>query len=535
MKKLFLLIAAGCLFLNSAFSQNIQWQNTIGGSGEDKLYSLSLTTDGGCICGGTSNSNISGDKTENSLGNRDYWIVKLDALGNIQWQNTIGGSNHDDLYSISQTVDGGYICGGLSTSDISGDKTENSLGNADYWLIKLDAVGNIQWQNTIGGNNNEYLYSIIQTSDGGYVCGGHSNSNISGDKTENSQNNTYDYWVVKLDSLGNAQWQNTIGGDNWDELHSIYQTIDGGYMCGGYSNSNISGDKTENSWNNTYDYWVVKLDSLGNIQWQNTMGGSNDDLLHSISQTIDGNYICGGYSNSNSSGDKTENTVGLYDYWIIKFIAPGIIHWQNTIGGGDIDWLFSISQTVNVGYVLGGRSRSNISGDKTENCNGFTDYWIVKTDSFGIIQWQNTVGGTNDDFLFSIKQTVDGAYYCGGYSLSSISGDKTENSMGSWDYWVVKINDTTITTTTQSAIQNPQSVITISPNPANEYSVISFQFKAGDEIRLTDVLGKTLFTKTIAAPTLNFKLQTLNFPNGIYFLNVQTQKGMVSSKVIVQH
>jgi len=129
----------------------------------------------------------------------------------IEWQNTIGGNYYDQLNSIQQTSDGGYILGGWSDSNISGDKTEDSQGNYDYWVVKLDAAGNIQWQNTIGGNSVDYLTSIQQTTDGGYILGGWSNSGVSGDKTENSQG-ANDYWVVKLDPIGYIQWQNTIGG-----------------------------------------------------------------------------------------------------------------------------------------------------------------------------------------------------------------------------------------------------------------------------------------------------------------------------------
>ena len=153
-------------------AQEIEWQNTIGGNYTDQLYSIQQTTDGGYILGGWSESYISGDKTENSFGGSDYWVVKLDSIGNIQWQNTIGGNSGDGLYSVQQTTDGGYILGGVSTSNISGDKTENSQGYIDYWVVKLDASGNIQWQNTIGGNSDDYLTSIQQTTDGGYILGG---------------------------------------------------------------------------------------------------------------------------------------------------------------------------------------------------------------------------------------------------------------------------------------------------------------------------------------------------------------------------
>jgi len=386
-------------------AQEIEWQNTIGGNYTDQLYSIQQTTDGGYILGGWSESYISGDKTENSFGGSDYWVVKLDSIGNIQWQNTIGGNSGDGLYSVQQTTDGGYILGGVSTSNISGDKTENSQGYIDYWVVKLDASGNIQWQNTIGGNSDDYLTSIQQTTDGGYILGGWSNSNISGDKTENSQG-YFDYWVFKLDPSGNIQWQNTIGGSINDQLYSIQQTIDGGYILGGWSNSNISGDKTENSQGT--DYWVVKLDASGNIQWQNTIGGSFLDYLNCMQQTSDGGFILAGSSQSGISGDKTEDSQGGSDYWVVKLDAFGNIQWQNSIGGNSDDYLTSIQQTIDGGYILGGYSNSGISGDKTENYQGDYDYWVVKLDATGNIQWQNTIGGNSWDELISIQQTIDG-------------------------------------------------------------------------------------------------------------------------------
>jgi hypothetical protein len=436
------------LFLNTSpvLAQEIEWQNTIGGSGTDKLYSIQQTADKGFILGGTSNSNISGDKTENGYYYEDFWIVKTDSLGNIQWQNTIGGNRGDELRSIQQTTDGGYIIGGYSNSAGIGDKSENSIGvnlEDDYWIVKTDSVGNILWENTIGGYSKDELYSIQQTTDGGYILGGFSESYISGDKTENfiGGSGGRDYWIVKVDSLGLIQWQNTIGGTNSEEPRSIKPTADGGYIIGGYSISGISVDKTENCLGGP-DYWILKVDSQGAIQWQNTIGGSSVEYLHSFLQTTDGGYILGGYSWSSISGDKTENSIGGYDYWIVKVDPQGAIQWQNTIGGNVDDFFSSIQQTADGGYILGGHSRSNISGDKTENSDGLrTDYWIVKTDSLGNIQWQNTIQGGDQDFLSSIIQAKDGGYLLGGYSSSNIYGDKTENCIGAYDYWIIKLTD----------------------------------------------------------------------------------------------
>ncbi|MBK9046194.1 MAG: hypothetical protein IPL74_05670 [Bacteroidetes bacterium] len=216
MKKLLLFFSIILLVnYSKALAQEIEWQNTIGGSSTDYLNSIQQTTDGGYILGGRSNSDISGDKSENNIGSFAHWIVKTDAYGNIQWQNTIGGTDQDYITSILQTFDGGYLLGGYSNSGISGDKTEINYGNWDYWIIKTDSLGNIQWQNTIGGNGDDELYSMDITSDGGYILGGRSKSGISGDKIENS-NGDYDYWIVKTDSLGNIQWQNGIGGSGID-------------------------------------------------------------------------------------------------------------------------------------------------------------------------------------------------------------------------------------------------------------------------------------------------------------------------------
>ena len=439
MKKCLLTLIASFLLPFLSNAQVIEWQNTIGGNNWDDMQSIAQTTDGGYILGGKSMSNISGDKTENciGIGSSDYWIVKTDSLGIIQWQNTIGGSDVDYFQSLQQTTDGGYILGGSSKSNISGDKTENSLGGYDYWIVKTDSLGVIQWQNTIGGNYNDYLISLQQTTDGGYILGGYSWSNISGDKTENCYGSA-DYWLVKTDSLGVIQWQNTIGGNDEDYLYSLQQTTDGGYILGGGSNSNISSDKTEDR-QGGFDYWIVKTNSLGVIQWQNTIGGNQDDNLYSLQQTNDGGYILGGESWSNISGDKTENCQGYADYWLVRMDYFGGIQWQNSIGGSHYDQLLTLKQTSDGGYILGGRSFSNISGDKTENSNGSKDFWLVKTNSLGVIRWQNTIGGNGDDELHSLQQTSDGGYILGGWSSSYISGDKTENCQGIHDYWLVKL------------------------------------------------------------------------------------------------
>src|SRR5690606_28821266 len=195
MKRITLLAFLLSVFIVNAQDPNILWDLTIGGGEDDRLFSINKTTDGGYILGGISESGISGDKTENKIGFLDYWVVKLDENGFIQWQNTIGGNYLDTLRKVFQTTDGGYIIGGYSSSAISGDKSENVIGSEDYWVVKLNSSGTIEWENTIGGNGEDLLYDIKQTDDNGYILAGTSDSDISFDKTESSKGGK-DYWLV---------------------------------------------------------------------------------------------------------------------------------------------------------------------------------------------------------------------------------------------------------------------------------------------------------------------------------------------------
>ena len=440
MKKLLLLTFLFTSFLCEAQQKItvIDWQKTIGGSGVDRLRSIKQTADGGFILGGNSYSGISGEKSESNRGNNDYWVVKLNINNTLEWQKTIGGSGDDIFITVKQTVDGGYILGGYSASNISGEKTENSRGGYDYWVIKLNSNGGIVWQKTIGGSSDDGLFSIQQTTDGGYILAGTSNSNISGEKTENSRGSSSDYWVIKLNSNGDIEWQKTIGGFSDDALRSMQLTTDGGYILGGHSNSSVSGDKTDSS-RGDFDYWVVKLNSNGSIAWQKTIGGADNEEFNSIQQTTNGEYILGGRSYSNISGEKTQNCRGAYDYWVVKLNTIGAIIWQKTIGGIGYDGLWEIQQTTNGRFIITGFSDSNISGEKTESSRGSYDCWLVELDSNGTLTWQKAIGGSSLDDLNSIQQTTDGGYILGGYSASNISGEKTENSRGGYDYWVVKL------------------------------------------------------------------------------------------------
>lgn len=403
------------------------------------LFAMVQTPDNGYIVGGYSASNISGEKASNSKGGNDYWIVKLNSTGTIQWQKTIGGNGEDMLSDISLCEGGGYIISGTSTSGISGDKTDtsrddpNSFFGGDLWLLRLNGDGDILWQKTYGGQfaegkdhailNGDSVNSlfrnsrVMQTSDGGFIVGLSATSGISGDKTDSNRSEANamlsflsfllsDYWILKLDNNGNIQWQKTFGTEDNDKFSCLLQTADGGYMIGGTAESTYltltgstvsGGDKTDTI-RGKADYWILKLNASGTISWQKTLGGADEEQLICIDQTADGGYILGGYSGSGISGEKTDTSRGGYDYWIVKLNAMGIIEWQKTIGGNGQDILTSIEELSDGSYLVGGASSSGISGEKTGNGYGGTsDFWTMKLDAAGNIIWQKILGGTSSD------------------------------------------------------------------------------------------------------------------------------------------
>jgi uncharacterized repeat protein (TIGR01451 family) len=423
-----------------------EWDKTIGGYDRDILYAMLPTNDGGYLLGGFSNSHATGDKTEGNKGIYfNYWVVKIDAQGNKIWDKTLGGNN-EVFRTMIATHDGGYLLGGDSDFDMMGDKSENSKGESDYWLIKIDAQGNKIWDKTLGGSGEEQLNVMLPTSDGGYLLVGSSLSDTGGDKSENSKGN-YDCWLVKVDAQGNKIWDKTLGGSGGDFLQTMIFSSNGGYLLGGYSESNQGGDKSENS-KGSVDYWIVKIDATGNKIWDKTLGGNSSDNLRTMLPTQDGGYLLGGESYSNQGGDKSENSKGEFDYWIVKIDETGNKQWDKTLGGSSTDVLYDMLPTPDGGYVLGGGSYSSISGDKNENNRGNIDYWLVKVDENGNKIWDKTLGGNKEDNLYSVLLTPDRGYLLAGWSNSDKAEDKTEDTKDyeyckstlCGDYWIVKLS-----------------------------------------------------------------------------------------------
>lgn len=495
------------LCLRSLAQPSVQWQKVLGGSSWDWGYAIQQTADGGYVMAGGSGS-TDGDATSNH-GVTDFWIVKLDSDGNIQWQKSLGGSEGDICYSIQQTADHGYIMAGASKSnngDVSGHQGTSSTQN--FWVVKLDSTGSLEWQKSLGGTSGESANSIQQTTDGGYIIAGTSCSN-DGDVTgHHGPTNYTDCWVVKLDSVGNKQWQKSLGGTATDVAQSIQQTLDGGYIVAGYSAS-TDGDVTGNHGNT--DSWVVKLSGTGNLIWQKSFGGSQFDNAYSIQLTPDAGYIMVG-SSSSTNGDVTGNH-GNDDYWVVKLDSAGVLQWQKSFGGSQVDYGHSIRLTTDGGYVIAGMASSN-DGDVTNKHGLLGDYWIIKIDSLGNIEWQKSFGASLNDFAYSIEQTSEGGYIMVG-CVESIDGDLIGNH-GYYDSYVVKLNaiDLGLATANNSICE-----LYVYPNPAkHQINIIVQQEMIGSLYGIMNLWGQTLISGIVKDKKSIVDITLL--PNGVYTLNM---------------
>jgi len=295
-----------------------------------------------------------------------------------QWAATYGGPGFDYVGSVQQTQDEGYIVAGYTDSF-----STNSSYNA--WVMKLNGTGTITWQKTYGVSPSSYARSVQQTQDGGFIVVGAAND---------------DAWIMKMDSAGVVTWQKTYGIEMYDNAYSVQQTTDGGYIVAGYSQT--PADEAFG--------WVMKLDSTGAATWQKTYEGASWDFFRAIRQTQDGGYIVAGYTYSFGAGDN--------DAWVLKLNSSGDVAWQKAYGGAGGDSVYDIRQTTDEGYIVAGYTLSFGAGD--------ADAWVLKLNSAGAVTWQKTYGGAGGDYANSIQQTSEGGYIVAGN--------------GSHSAWLIKLD-----------------------------------------------------------------------------------------------
>ncbi|THF53540.1 T9SS type A sorting domain-containing protein [Flavobacterium supellecticarium] len=507
-----------CTF--TGFSQDIRWEKSYGGKHAEFLADALPTPDYGFLLAGSSLSDKNGNKEMASSGNFDYWLWKMDEHGSPEWQKSYGGSGMDFLQSVQLTADGGFILAGVSDSPKSAGKKDDSKGHDDFWIVKLDAKGAEQWQRTIGGNGQEQLTCIRPTKDGGYIVGGSSASGKSGDKTEENFGNL-DYWVVKLNSEGTIEWQKTYGGKYLDQLKTVEQTPDGGYIIGGYSNSPASGNKLNDNMG-AGDYWILKTDKQGAIEWQRTLGGNGDDNLTALIQCKTGGYLLGGSSNSNPSNDKSKANGKGTDFWVVRLDTDGQTIWQETYNYGKTDLLTSIIENDDHTFLIGGHAHTEV-GEGKKDKKDINDYIAVKINDKGEEVWSKTVGSDGEDILGRLIETRDGGYLLAGTSKGKPSRNKSGGHGGS-DFWVVKLKDRY-----KKELDKP--AIEALPNPAQQFTniIVGYDFQTGTAA-IYDLSGRQLQQFSIDSRTVPVDLSL--YPEGIYIVEIRTNVQHNSVKVI---
>jgi hypothetical protein len=293
----------------------------------------------------------------------------------------------------------------------------------------------ITWSKTYGGPGTDVCYDITPTADGGTIMCGTITAS-GGDITATKGQD--DAWVVKTNSSGVIEWQKTIGGSLNDLLHRIIQTTDGGYIAVGDSYSNDLDVSGHHGSSLSTDIWVVKLSSTGAIEWQKSLGGSSGDIGRDIIATSGGGYIIAGAAAS-TDGDVTGNHGSSDDGWVVKLTNTGSIDWQKCYGGTNSDYLKSIVQTSD-GYVIGGMSHS-ADGDLTGiTTYGYMDYWVTKVNNTGVQQWTKCFGGSQDEILNGLCVTIDGGFVMTGMAFST--DGQLAGAMGGSNAWVVKTDNT---------------------------------------------------------------------------------------------
>ncbi|KYK22856.1 hypothetical protein AYK24_01740 [Thermoplasmatales archaeon SG8-52-4] len=355
-----------------------EWNETFGGTGFEEGRSVQQTNDGGYI--------IVGYTSSYGAGGYDAWLIKTDYNGTKEWNETFGGVEDDKAYSVQQTSDGGYILTGFTYS--------YGAGGYDVWLLKTDSDGIEEWNETYGAENFDEGFCVQQTYDGGYIITG---------RTSSYGNGGHDVWLLKTDSDGIEEWNETYGGALYDYGYSVQQTAEGGYIIAGFSGGGH------------FDVWLIKTNSNGFKEWDRIFGGIACDGAYSVQQTTDGGYILVGTTSSYGAGGG--------DAWLIKTDSDGNKEWDEFLGSTNVEVGFSVQQTIDGGYIITGY----IFTYSTQNY----DAWLIKTDSNGNTEWNNTFGDIDIDAANFGQETTDGGYI--------ITGRTDSYGSGGQDIWLIRI------------------------------------------------------------------------------------------------
>jgi len=360
------------LFFLFAVSVNAEtprlWYHTFGGADYDNGQGVAVDSNGNVI--------VVGDTSSFGAGGYDFWTVKYDSNGNLQWNKTLGGSGHDTGQGVAVDPNNNIVVVGYTFSF--------GAGNGDFWTVKYDPNGNLLWNRTIGGGSSDYAYSVAVDSNNNIIVVGETHSFGAG---------SYDFWTVKYDSNGNLQWNRTLGGSGSDNGYAV--AVDS-------SNNIIASGRTNSFGAGLNDFWTVKYDSDGNQLWNKTSGGNDSENGYGVAVDSNNNIIVTGPTSSFGAGNS--------DFWTVKYDSNGNQLWNKTLGGSSIDNGFGVAVDLDNDIVVAGYTFSFGAGAY--------DFWTVKYDSNGNQLWNKTLGGSSSDYGFEVAADSNNNIVVTGYTQS---------------------------------------------------------------------------------------------------------------------
>ncbi|MEO6833993.1 MAG: T9SS type A sorting domain-containing protein [Chitinophagaceae bacterium] len=512
MKHLLTLLCLFCTIHLQAQPLKILSQKTLGGIGNDGANDLLLEPNGDIVLAGYS------DSTSRSVASfiEQGWVVKLDANMNQKWSTYIGGSKYDYLQKIIKTSSNNYLAVGHTTTAI-GTKTTGG-----YWAVMLDSNGTLLWQNRYGGSDSDYANDVAETDHHKFLIVGQTASK-DGDVTHYKGGQS-DGWVICIDSIGHLLWQKTYGSDsNLDFIFSIKKTKDNDFMMLGRAGAN-NGDVPISSRPN--NLWFLKIDSLGTILLNKTFGGSDREQGFCFSATQDGGYILAG-DNTSTNGDCSSN-YGGHDAWILKLDSLGNLQWQKSYGGSNDDFAYgSVIQRKKGTYVSVGISSSgdhDAVGNHLVGQRGIFDILVIEFDSVGKVLNSHCFGGRNSENLPRVVELDDSTLLLSA-TTNSTDGDVLGNHGGT-DAWLVVLRNSSTTSVSPEKLQQQ---IKIYPNPASNKLHLELPANEDFQIEMMDVLGRKISIKS-SKNSKGYDLDVEGLLPGIYVLKVYNGLGSFQFK-----
>lgn len=514
------------IFFSSYFSAQtipVEWQKNHGGSYVDHGISMQKTPDGGYILLGQTNSSDR-DVTGLHGSNIDLWLVKTNNTGVIQWSKCLGGTGAENAAAVITTDDGGYLVIADTRSN-NGDLTGHfgNISTTDAWIVKLNNVGTIEWQRNFGGTLEESAASVVETSQG-FLLVGHSFSN---DENIPANKGATDAYAALYSHQGTLLWAKNFGGSGYDYASSVVSVSDG-FVIAGNSNSENgdllnAGYHPNGSGVRYPDFWVYKIDLSGNVMWSKYYGGPTEDIGRSIAKTADGGYVITGKVGS-YGGDITDFKGGPEDFWVLKIDSGGIIQWKKCYGGSGSDYPRQIKQTQDNGYIVIGDTYSN-NGDVVGSHN-LSDIWVLKISGSGTVEWQRPLGGSKIERGYDIVEADGGGFVALGSTASQHGdGDVLGNPYITPDLWLVKLNAGLLgTAENQQLIQNELFVY---PNPGKDFFSVNSKYPV-EEVKIYTAEGKLIS----ALRSVNQPVSIKQLTTGIYFIHIKSNGRTVVKKLL---